>query len=318
MVNWGEYNHSLINRGNVSVYISEALAKQVFTRPRKSGKVGRPFTYQDPLIELILTLRELMHLPLRQTIGFVTGLLLGMSISWKLPDYSTLCRRMGKLRVSYCRKSNRGDIVLLLDSSGFKVFGEGEWKVKKHGVGYRRTWRETHIAVDFATRDILGFINTESDTHDATQFQPLIHIAQKSISDKGKLSTIIGDGAYDVNRFYHEARSSDFEFIAPPRKDAVEHLNFNARHYEWRDTPGWEDRNAVVRHCDEYGVDGWKADVDYHRRSLVENAFYRIKTIFGANLKSHKEDTQYVEQGIRIKLINRFNRTGLPKYEMLT
>ncbi len=313
IINWGEYNRSLVSRGNISVYISEALAQRVSARPHGNGKIGHPFIYQDALIELILTLRELVHLPLRQTTGFVAGLLIGMGISWDLPDYSTLSRRMGKLRVSYCRKCNRGDIVLLLDSSGFKVFGEGEWKVRKHGTDKRRTWRESHIAVDFATRDILGFINTESDAHDATQFRPLIRVARQNISNKNKLSTVIGDGAYDANHFYHEARAGGFEFIAPPRKGATERINM--RRYCIYDKPGWEDRNAVVRHCEEYGVDGWKADVDYHRRSLVENAFYRIKTIFGTNLKSHKEDTQYAEQSIRIKLINRFNSMGLPKYD---
>ena len=105
------------------------------------------------------------------------------------------------------------------------------------------------------------------------------------------------------------------DIIAPPPKNAVEHLN-TGWHHQWYDTPGWEERNAVVRHIEEWGLDGWKADVDYHRRSLVENAFYRWKTIFGGNLKSRKEETQYTEQCLRAKIINKFNELGLPKYEI--
>lgn len=102
--------------------------------------------------------------------------------------------------------------------------------------------------------------------------------------------------------------------ITPPRKDAVEHLNTGKEH-QWYDTPGWEERNAVIRHIEEYGLDGWMADVDYHRRSLVENTFYRLKTIFGDHLKYRTEARQYTEQCIKAKLLNKFNELGLPRYE---
>jgi transposase len=309
--NWSEYNRALVNRGNISVYISEALAKKVFIHPCHKGKVGHPVVYQDAFIELILTLRELTHLPLRQTIGFVTGLLQNMGINWQLPDYSTLSRRMGSLHLDFCHNFRSKNVVLLLDSSGFKVFGEGEWKVRKHGIGYHRTWRETHIAVDFKTRDIIGLVNTKPSVHDNTQFVPLLN---QVLDRHGRhnIQTIIGDGAYDAKANYLTARKLGVDFIAPPPKNAAEHLNMY--HYQPYDKPGWEERNAAIRQIEEYGLDGWKADVDYHRRSLVENTFYRLKTIFGANLKSRKEATQYTEQCIRAGIINRFNKMGLPQY----
>ena len=89
------------------------------------------------------------------------------------------------------------------------------------------------------------------------------------------------------------------------------------RRYLLYDAPGWEERNAVIRHIEEWGLDGWKADVDYHRRSLVENTFNRLKTIFGEKLRSRREETQRAEQCVRASLINRFNAMGLPRYTMV-
>lgn len=314
--NWSEYNNSLKKRGNLSIFISESIIKNgriVF--PKKTGKVGRPKKYSDEFLEFILSVRELFRLPLRQTMGLIEYLFGLMSLSTDdLPDYTTLSRRMSTLNVRYCSNNiyDKCGVVMLIDSSGFKVFGEGEWMVRKHGATYRRTWRETHIALDHETRDIIGFINTPAHIHDNTQLEPLL--LQVTDQNNYKVSTIIGDGAYDANDNYKLGKRLGIEFLAPPRKDAVEHLN--SFHYQVYDTPGWEERNAAVRHIEEFGLDGWKADVDYGRRSLVENAFYRWKTIFGGNLKSRKIDTQFTEQCLRAKIINKFNKIGLPKYEI--
>ena len=314
--NWSEYNKSLKNRGNLSIFISESIIKDgriVF--PKKADKVGRPKKYTDEFIEFALSVRELFRLPFRQTIGLIEYLfsLMGLSTD-DLPDYTTLSRRMPSLNVRYYDNNacDKNGIVMLIDSSGFKVFGEGEWMVRKHGATYRRTLRETHIALDYKTRDIIGFINTSAHVHDNTQLKPLL--SQVMNQNGYEVDTVIGDGAYDANDNYKLSKRLGIKFLAPLRKDAVEHLN--SFHYQVYDTPGWEERNAVVRHVEEFGLDGWKADVDYGRRSLVENAFYRWKTIFGGNLKSRKTDTQFTEQCLRAKIINNFNRIGLPKYEL--
>ena len=317
IINWPEYNKSLKNRGNISVFISESLIKDNhLVIPAKTGKPGRPMKYTDELIEFVLTIRELFHLPLRQATGFLDFLFNLMGITSGSPDYTTVSKRMSGIKVHYWRKINKRKnnegIVMLIDSSGFKVFGEGEWMVRKHGSTYQRTWRETHIAVDHETRDIIGFINTTAHVHDNTQLKPLLN---QVIESGYNIATIIGDGAYDSKQNYLLGRKLKIDIIAPPPKNAVEHLN-TGWHYQWYDTPGWEERNEVIRHIEEFGLDGWKADVDYHRRSLVENAFYRWKTIFGDHLKSGKEETQYAEQCLRAKIINKFNELGLPKYEM--
>ncbi len=315
--NWSEYNQSLKKRGNLSIFISESLIKDGrLVLPPKTGKPGRPMEYTDELIEFTLTIRELFQMPLRQATGFLEFLFKLMGIMSGSPDYTTVSKRMPGIKVRYQRKINKyknnEGIVMLIDSSGFKVFGEGEWMVRKHGSTYQRTWRETHIAVDYETRDIIGFINTTAHVHDNTQLRPLLN----QVTESGySVATIIGDGAYDSKQNYLLGRKLKINIIAPPPKNAVEHLN-TGWHHQWYDTPGWEERNEVIRHIEEFGLDGWKADVDYHRRSLVENAFYRWKTIFGDHLRSRKDETQYTEQCLRAKIINRFNELGLPKYEI--
>lgn len=316
--NWPNYNKSLQNRGNLSIFISEDILKDGhIVMPKKTGKAGRPMEYSDELIEFILTVGQLFRLPLRQLTGFMKFLykLLNLDAS-KVPDYTTLDRRASHITVNYRRDSqqvvdNNEGIVMLIDSSGFKVFGEGEWMVRKHGATYRRTWRETHIAINHATRDIVGLVNTTAHVHDNTQLKPLLTQVQ---ANDYKVDTLIGDGAYDSKDNYLLGREQHFTMIAPPRENAIEHLN-TGRNHQWYDTPGWEERNAVIRHIEEYGIDGWMADVEYHRRSLVENTFYRLKVIFGDHLKYRTTKRQYVEQCIKAKIINKFNELGLPEYK---
>ena len=317
--NWPEYNKSLKNRGNLSVFISESLIKDGnLIIPAKTGRPGRPMEYTNELIEFVLTVRELFHMPLRQVTGFVEFLFKMMGLSGS-PDYTTVSKRMPGIKVRYQRKINQSinsnnGIVMLIDSSGFKVFGEGEWKVRKHGANKRRTWRETHIALDYATRDIIGFINTSSHTHDNTQLKPLL----EQVIHRGgyKVKTIIGDGAYEAKDNYKLVTKFHASIIAPPQKNAVCH--YDLKDGELIDISGYKERNKVIRDIMRAGgLESWKEQIDYHRRSLVENAFYRWKTIFSDHLKSRKKETQYIEQCLRAKIINKFNELGLPEYEII-
>lgn len=130
-----------------------------------------------------------------------------------------------------------------------------------------------------------------------------------------KIKTIIGDGAYHARENYIRiTRQQGIELITPPPGNAVEHLN-TGRHFQWYDTPGREERNRVVGYVDKYGPAQWKRATNYHRRNLVENAFFRLKTIFGERLKSRTESNQLVEQQLKASIINAFNVLGLPKYE---
>ena len=346
ITNWSEYNRALILRGDISLLLPGRKENHIYDPKHiptpsandyrimdeinvcitSSHSVGHPKKYSDELIMSILAIREVFQLPLRQTVGFIAFLYGSISLIYLLPDYSTLSRRMKKLEVDFTKRftkdkdsgeyesiidnNDEDGITLLVDSSGFKISGEGEWRVRKHGKTKRRDWTETHLGINHKKRDILALINTTAHVHDITQLEPLLHECKK----RGvKVKMVIADGAYDAKKAYDLAKKFDFELVVPPRENAVEHLN--SYHYQVYDTPGWEERNRVIRHIDEYGLDGWMADTDYHRRSLVENTFFRLKTIFSPSLKSKTKENQYTEQCLRAKLLNHFNSLGLPKYE---
>ncbi len=183
ITNWSAYNNALKSRGNLSIFLAEDVFKQDALKQKNNGKNGHPFCYSDEFIKLILIIRELFHLPLRQTSGFAELLFNAMKISRKVPDYSTLSRRAAKLTVDFLPKCrSRENIVMLIDSSGFKLFGEGEWKARKHGYSRQRTWRELHIAIDHSSRDIVGLINTSAHTHDNTQLLPMLDQVQSRYS----------------------------------------------------------------------------------------------------------------------------------------
>ncbi|KGH26153.1 transposase ISSpo9 [Comamonas testosteroni] len=116
-----------------------------------SGKRGRSPQFSDAAIQFCLTIKNLFGLALRQTIGFVQSLLALSELPRPVPDFSTLCRRQRSLDVQVACRPSSGGLELLLDSTGTKFLGEGEWKCKKHGAERRRQWRKLHIGIDAQT-----------------------------------------------------------------------------------------------------------------------------------------------------------------------
>jgi hypothetical protein len=245
-----------------------------------------------------------------------------MGITWDLPDYTTLSRRARKLAVpllEYGRYfGNHEPLVLLLDSSGFKIYGEGEWKMRKYGKDKRRTWREEHIAVDYISRDIVSLMTTNSSVHDSTQVIPLLISAEQNLNKIGSsrpLKEMIGDGAYDNNELYHLAEKLEVNLITPPQKNAQVHATI--KEHKIYDDEQWRARNAVVKRCFAVGREEWKEEVGYHRRSIAETTFYRLKACFGDKLRSRTPEAGHTENLIRARLLNRFNKLGLPKYTIV-
>lgn len=135
--NWKDYNRSLVKRGGITVWFSEdAISKW---RPAPTGKQGRPSTYSDDAILTALMIRFVFHLPLRALEGFLASLVSVMSLSLCTPSYTQICRRAYALGKDLKRLTTRSITDLVIDSTGLKVFGEGEWKVRQHGYSKRRT-----------------------------------------------------------------------------------------------------------------------------------------------------------------------------------
>lgn len=194
--NGSQYNSALVQRGSLSVWISEDATE----RWRYDGppQWGTDPTYSDFAIETCLRLRLVYHLPLRQTQGFVESLFQLMDLDLPVPDYSTLSRRAPSLSVDLCAQQDDEpedeSRHIVIDSSGVKVYGEGEWKQRPHGKSKRRTWRKIHIGLDPETGEITAERLTDHSKHDCSQVTPLL---AETVETTGSVTHVGGDGAYD-------------------------------------------------------------------------------------------------------------------------
>lgn len=299
--NWREYNESLVRRGDVTLWF-DASVIDAWEHDNAASKVGRPFTYSDLAIETLLTLRELFRLPYRQTEGFGQALAKLMEADVAIPDFTSLAKRAAKLGVALEVRQATGPIDVVVDSTGLKVYGEGEWKVRQHGVGKRRTWRKLHLAIDPATQEIVAELLTENSGHDADQVDPLLNQVD------GPVKTFYGDGAYDKWKVYGRLAQRQIAPIIPPQRNAKIKRHGNAAA---QPLP----RDEAIRGIRSQGRSRWKREVGYHRRSLAETAMYRLKTCFGNALKNRALQNQRTEARLRSKILNKFTQLGLPKFE---
>jgi hypothetical protein len=194
--NWHSYNQALRQRGSLTVWFDPSM--QWETAP--SGRRGRQQAYSDAAIQACLTIKVLLGLPLRQTTGFVASLLELSGLGWAVPDFSTLSRRQKTLDVTIPYRGSKGAIHLLVDSTGIKVEGEGEWHARKHGGSKRRVWRKIHLGIDEETLEIRAVEVTSSNVGDA----PMLPNLLAQISANEDIATVTADGAYDT-RACHDA-----------------------------------------------------------------------------------------------------------------
>lgn len=301
--NWKEYNEALVNRGRILFWITEDALRQWKER-EKTGRRGKPKVFSDIAIEVALTLRAVFHLPLRQTEGFLGSVLERIGALVKAPDYSTLSIRSRFLSIAVrVRAASTEPLHLVVDSTGMKVYGEGEWKVRQHGWSKRRTWRKLHIGVDERTGDILLGEVTGNDTADCEMLKPLLDTLPKDVS----LAHVSADGAFDKRVCYEAlAETSVPRITIPPQKNAR-----IWRHGNRSGNPLPRDEN--LRRIRQIGRKAWKQESGYHRRSIVETAMFRLKTIFTDKLRSLTFANQRAELLIRLKALNRMATLGMPQ-----
>lgn len=300
ITNWKDYNESLVRRGDITFWFDEDTI-DAWEHTNENSKVGRPFIYSDTAIECLLMLRELFRLPYRQTEGLGRALATMMQADVAIPDYTSLAKRAVKLEIALDVTHRKGSIDVVVDSTGLKVFGEGEWKTRKHGVSKRRTWRKLHLAVNPETHEIEAEVLTENSGHDADQVDELIE--QVSVP----VDAFYGDGAYDQWKVYDCLAEEEIQAIIPPRRNAKIKQHGNSSQ------PPLE-RDEAVRGIRDVGRKQWKKEIGYHCRSLAETAMYRMKTSFGAILKNRKLDNQRTEARLRSKILNRFTQLGMPQF----
>lgn len=298
--NWSSYNQSLINRGKITVYFTEDVIDAWYDDG--PAQRGAQFEYSDMCIESLLMLKVVFKLTYRQTQGFATSLLSLINFSsLSIPSYTQLCRRSKSLEIdALALPKGGGPITLAFDSTGLKVYGEGEWKVRKHGWSKRRTWRKLHLGCDPDTGYIHCVSLTDNSADDGSQLEPMLDQVEADV-EEGYL-----DGAYDTESCWDELVSRSINPVIPPRTNAV----------PWyADEPGDlvdYPRNKAIERIDKVGRKQWKQESNYHRRSLSETAMFRFKIIHGRHLYSRKMETQTTEAKIKIKALNIMTAQGMP------
>lgn len=190
--NWSDYNAALRHRGSLTV----CFDPDTVWHAGKTGKRGRPETFSDAAVQVCLTLKVLFGLPLRQTVGLVESLIRMAGLDWPVPDCSTLCRRQARIGVQISYRRSGKPLNLLIDSTGVKFRGDGEWLARKHGPSRRRQWRKVHIAMDTETGDIRAVEFTSSRQGDS----PLLPDLLAQIPEGEEIATVTADGAHDTRR----------------------------------------------------------------------------------------------------------------------
>lgn len=306
--NWREYNAALKQRASLTLWVDEA-ALSVWLESGRSGQRGASRLYSDCAIECALMVQEVYHLTLRGAQGFLSSIFQSMKVALPVPDYTTLCRRRQSAQLSVAASvsasaSASGGLHLVVDSTGFKIYGEGEWKVRKHGWCYRRTWRSLHLGIDAHSGQIVAAVVSEPRFTDKKALPLLLDQVECEIH------SVTGDGAYDGKGCYEAIASREAEAIIPPFRNARQ-----------RKEDVYAPRNAALQRIRELQAQGydaheararWKEEVGYHQRSRIETTMMQLKTIFGDKLSSHDFQAQANQSFIRCMALNRMMQLTMP------
>lgn len=300
VTNWKKYNESLVRRGDITLWLAEDVIA-AWEHANREVKVGRPFTYSDTAIECLLAIRELFQLPYRQTEGLGRALVKLMDVEVAIPDFTSLAKRAAKLKVSLEVLPSEGPIDIIVDSTGVKILGAGEWRSEAYRQGKRRTWRKLHLSVNAATQEIVAESLSSKSCDDADRVPEMV--AQIDCP----IAKLYGDGAYDRWKLYDVLERQEIMPLIPPRRGAS-----IKRHGNCAGKP--LARDEAIRGIRRLGRRRWKQTVGYHRRSLIETSMSRLKRAFGPRLKNKRFENQQTEARLRCKLLNHFTNLGLPQF----
>ncbi|MBM7045686.1 IS5 family transposase [Rhizobium lusitanum] len=301
VTNWAEYEAGLRHRGSLTLWVTpEALAG--WAAPRRQTRGGQP-RYSDLAIETTLMLGMVFGLRLRQSEGFLSSVLELMELDLPVPDHTTLSRRAQGWK-SLAKSHDRqlladGPVHVLIDSTGLKVYGAGQWLEEKHGAKSRRSWRKLHLALDADSGEIIAHSLTDQDTGDTSQVEPLLN----QINDE--IDQFTADGAYDGEPTYAAVlrHSAAARVVIPPRSTAVAS----------QDTAPAGQRDLHIASINSDGHLKWQASAGYGKRALVETTMGRYKGIIGHQLRARSFAAQQTEVAIGVTILNRMIGTARPK-----
>jgi hypothetical protein len=286
--------NALKRRGSLTIWFDPGMAWAA----KPTGKRGRQPIYSDAAVQTCLTMKVLFGMALRQTTGFVESLLRLIGLDWDVPDFSTLSRRRKTLAVNIPHRGSQGPLHLLIDSTGIKVEGEGEWNARKHAGAKRRVWRKVHLGIDEQTLEIRAVEVTSSDVGDAPMLPELLD----QIPPDQEIASVTADGAFDTRKCHDAIAARGAAAIIPPRKNAK----------PWKDdSAGAAARNEALRASKHLGRTLWRRWSGYHRRSRAETKMHCVK-LLGQRLMARDFDRQVAEFQVRVAVLNGYTALGIP------
>lgn len=292
---WHEYTQAKIQEGNIFIHLSPDIENYWYADNSKARR-GENQTYSDACIELILGIRFLFKLRLRQAQGFVMGLLKFMGLDLRTPDYSTLSRRAKNLDVIFRESDPADNLHVAVDASGVGIYTADEWNAQKHQKKSHRKWLKLSILINVKTGEVLANTLATSDDSDSSQVAPLLEQLPDMIEG------FYGDGAYDKDKTFDAIKahqSFPVDIVVPPietlgvPEDPNQPLSRRQQHRQY---------------IDQYGRDRWRAKTKHGRREKVEGTFARFKNMFGEKLLSQDKSVQQTEINIKCKILNQFNK----------
>jgi hypothetical protein len=293
--NWRDYNQALVARGQLTFWFDEDAIAGWRSTELRSGP-GTPRIYSDTAIQCALVLKSVFHLSLRATQGFLGSVVELMKLDLPVPDYSTVSRRQGSVSVSLPTRKRVRHVVI--DATGLKVYGAGEWHVQKHRPDRRRAWRKLHLGVDETTKEIVAVEVTTSSVHDSLVLPTLLE------QIPGRVDQVSGDGAYDTRACYEAIHRRSALAAIPPRRNAIP--------WERNGDASARIRNKNLRRVRMHGRYEWRVSSGCTRQSLAENSFSRFKALFGGRLAARGPDNQYTEVMVKCAALNRMTGIGMP------
>ena len=293
--NWPEYEAGLRRRGDLTIGLSDDAVSSWRALP--SGKPGGQRIYADLAIEAALTIRMVYHLPLRQTEGFLCSLADMLEVEIPVPDHTTLSLRLRTLgKIPLHAVANGRPIHLLIDSTGLRIHVGNLRKPPR-----KRAWRKLHVAVDANTGEIVASDLTSRRTHDSGRAPVLLG------QIGNRLASVSADAAYDREGVYETAHAQGqgrhVRVLIPPRCDAQLSPTRSVALME---------RNRNIRSIQRLGRREWHKRSGFSRRSMIENAIYRYKTIIGRCMRSRTLVGQQVEVRLACSVLNTMTHLGMP------
>ena len=299
VTNGPEYDAALRRRGSLTVWFTDEAIAAWRAEPRTTPG-GQPH-YSALAIMTALTMRAVFRLALRQTEGLIGSVIALLELDLTVPDHSTMSRRSKTLEMPPLRRSGPGPLHLLVDSTGLKLGGAGEWLVEKHGTSRRRSWRKLHLGIDAESGEILAIELTRKEIDDAARSGALLdHITDP-------IASFTADGAYDQDKVYEGVaeHAPDAAVIVPPRATAVPGPSAATAPTQ---------RDQHIQEIVERGRMGWQKASGYNLRAKVEAAIGRYKRVIGDALRSRTDETEATEVAIAAAALNRMLEFGRPNY----